>query len=102
MIVMVMYQIGPNNRFDLQYYMQKHIPLVRTLWGSVGLTRLQVLKGLAAPTGEPAAFAYVAVLDFESLDAFKAAAEAHGNDVMRDIANFTDVQPTLQFNEALD
>jgi hypothetical protein len=41
----------------------------------------------------------IALLDFESLDAFKAAAEAHGKEIFADIPNFTNVQPSIQFNE---
>jgi uncharacterized protein (TIGR02118 family) len=102
MIVMVMYRLGPDNKFDLDYYMGKHIPMVRTLWTSFGLKSVQVLKGAPSPTGEAASFAYIAVLAFGSLDEFKAAGRAHGREVMGDVANFTDAQPTLQFNDIVE
>jgi uncharacterized protein (TIGR02118 family) len=99
MIVSVMYQIGSGQKFDLDYYMKTHIPLVGSRWGSAGLKGSQVLRGIGSPSGDPAMYHIIALLDFESLDAFKAAAEAHGKEIFADIPNFTNVQPSIQFNE---
>lgn len=99
MIVSVMYQVGPNQKFDLDYYMKSHIPLVSSLWKSAGLKGAQVMRGTGSPSGDPAPYHIIALLDFESLDAFKAAAAANGKEVFADIPNFTDVQPAIQFNE---
>lgn len=101
MIVTVMYQIGAGQRFDLDYYMRSHIPLVSSLFGPAGLKGAQVLKGTGSPSGGPAPYHVIALLDFESPDAFKAAVDAHGTKVFGDIPKFTDVQPTIQFNDRL-
>lgn len=99
MIVSVMYQVGPQQKFDLDYYMKSHIPLITSLWKSAGLNGAQVMKGIGSPSGDPAAYHVIALLDFESLAAFGAAAAANGKEVFADIPNFTDVQPSIQFNE---
>lgn len=101
MIVSVMYEVGPGQKFDLDYYMKKHMPMVSSLWGPVGLKGAQVLHGIGSPSGDPAGHHIIALLDFESVDAFKAAAEAHGKEVLGDIPNYTNVQPAIQFNEQL-
>jgi uncharacterized protein (TIGR02118 family) len=101
MIVSVLYKVDPGQTFDLDYYMKKHVPLVQTLWGPCGLRGAQVLRGAGSPGGGPAAYHLMALLDFESLDAFKAAAELHGKEVLGDIPNFTNGEPTIQFNESL-
>jgi uncharacterized protein (TIGR02118 family) len=101
MIVSVMYQVGAGQKFDLDYYMKTHVPLVGALWGPAGLKGAQVLQGVGSPSGDPAGYHIIALLDFESLDAFKAAADAHGAEVLGDIPNFTDVQPAIQFNDRL-
>jgi uncharacterized protein (TIGR02118 family) len=101
MIVSVMYQVGPGHKFDLDYYMKTHVPLVGSLMGPAGLKGAQVLHGIGSPSGDPAGYHIIALLEFESLDTFKAAADAHGAAVFGDIPNFTDVQPSLQFNERL-
>jgi uncharacterized protein (TIGR02118 family) len=101
MIVSVMYQVGSGHKFDLDYYMKTHVPLVGSLWGSFGLKEARILQGIGSPSGDPAGFHIIALLDFESLDGFKAAAAAHGKEVLGDIPNFTDVQPAIQFNDRL-
>ena len=52
-----------------------------------------VVAGAAPP------YAVITTLQFESLEAFGKAVQAHGPEVMGDIANFTNVQPVLQFSE---
>jgi uncharacterized protein (TIGR02118 family) len=100
-IVSVMYHVGPGQKFDLDYYMKSHIPMVGKLWGPAGLKGAQVLQGVGSPSGDPASQHIIVLLDFDSVDAFKAAAAAHGKEVFGDIANFTDVQPAIQFNDRL-
>ena len=101
MIVTVMYQVAAGQKFDVDYYMKAHMPLVHRLWDSAGLKGSQVLKGTASPTGEPATYHVMTLLEFESMDAFGAAAQQHGKEVMGDIANFTDGTTILQFNDQL-
>ena len=101
MIVSVMYQVGAGQKFDLDYYMKTHIPMVGSLFGPAGLKGAQVLRGVGSPSGDPATYHVIALLDFESADGFKAAVDAHGAKVFGDIPNFTDVQPAIQFNDRL-
>jgi uncharacterized protein (TIGR02118 family) len=96
-----MYQVGTANTFDLDYYMKTHMPLVGSLWGPMGLKEARVLRGTGSPGGGPAAWHVIALLDFDSLDSFTAAANAHGTAIFADIPNFTDVQPAIQFNDRL-
>lgn len=98
-IVSVTYPASAGSRFDLDYYRDKHIPLVRARWGEHGLTDMQFVHGTAAPGGGPIAFHMVALLTFESAQAFEAAGQAHGREIMSDIPNFTDVKPVVQLNE---
>ncbi len=101
MIISVMYQVGPGQKFDLDYYVETHMPLVESLWKPAGLKGVEILKGISAPGGMAAPFDVIVLMDFESLDAFTAAAAGHGNEILGDIPNFTDVQPTIQFNDRL-
>jgi len=100
MIVSVIYALAPGQTFNLDYYMNSHIPLVGSLLGPCGLKSTQVLHGTGAPGGAAAA-ELIALLEFESLDVFGAAMEKHGAAVLGDIPNFTDAQPSIQFNEKL-
>jgi uncharacterized protein (TIGR02118 family) len=100
MIVSVTYQLQPGQKFDLDYYMKSHIPLVGKLWGPCGLKGVQVLHGTGSPSG-PAPAKLMALLDFASLEAFQGAVKQHGTEVLGDVPNFTDAQPSIQFNEQL-
>lgn len=100
MIVSVIYQLTANEKFDLDYYLKSHVPLVDRLLGPNGLKRAQYLHGIGSPNGAAAA-KLIALLEFDSLAAFGAAMETHGAAIMGDIPNFTDAQPSIQFNEQL-
>jgi len=101
MIVSVLYKVDARGKFDLDYYMATHIPMLRRLWGPVGLSDVRVLKGTGIAGGGAATFSYIALLDFASMAAFEEAAQKHGAEILGDIVNFTDSSPTIQFNEVI-
>jgi uncharacterized protein (TIGR02118 family) len=96
-----MYHVAAGQTFDLDYYLKTHMPMVGRLWGPAGMKSSQVLQGVGTPNGADVAQNIIALLDFESLDAFKAAARAHGKEVLGDVPNFTDAEAVIQFNEQL-
>ncbi len=100
MIVSVTYPKSASSTFDHTYYVEKHVPLVNRYWGHHGLRGVQVLRGTGS-LGGAAAYELIALLDFESEQAFLGAAGAHADDVMGDVPNFTNIQPIVQFNEAV-
>lgn len=97
--ITVLYPKSASSTFDRKYYHETHVPLVGQKWNSMGLKDVSILHGMTGPDGNPPAFEVIAVLKFESMEAFGAAAAAHGSEVLGDIPNFTNVQPVLQFNE---
>lgn len=98
-LVSVMYPTGA--KFDTDYYLKTHMPLVKDRWGPHGLKSAQVLRGAAKPDGSPPDYQTIALLTFGSLDDFKAAGKAHGREVFADIANFTDANAVVQINDIL-
>ncbi|MEO8715077.1 MAG: EthD family reductase [Acetobacteraceae bacterium] len=99
MIVSVLYPAG-GTRFDLDYYMKKHIPLVKSRWEPLGLKKSEVLRCVGAPNGA-GPYQLIALLTFGSMADFQNAAKQHGKEVLGDIPAFTDVEPVMQFNETL-
>nr|WP_294523288.1 EthD family reductase [uncultured Rhodopila sp.] len=93
----MIYQLQPGQKLDVDYYLKTHIPLVQARFGPLGMKGAQVLHGTGSPAG-PAPAILITLLDFESLQAFQTAIETHGAEVMGDVANFTDTQPSIQFN----
>ena len=95
----VMYPHGSDSRFDMDYYTQKHMPLVRDRLGPA-------CKGIAADLGlgggqpgSPPPYMAVGYLLFESVEEFQRAFGPHAQELMADIPNFTNVQPTIQVSE---
>jgi uncharacterized protein (TIGR02118 family) len=98
-LVSVMYPGGAGTKFDMGYYLGHHMPLVRERWTPIGLHEAKVVRGVGTPDGGPAPFQVMALLRFESAEAFQNAAATHGKEIFGDIPKFTDVQPIVQINE---
>ncbi len=96
----VMYPAGEGKKFDLDYYVNKHMPLVKTRFTGMGFVRYEVDKGLAggAP-GSPAPFVSVGHVYFDSTDSLQKAVGAHGKELFADVPNFTNIAPQVQISE---
>ena len=101
-IVSVLYPRTATSHFDYDYYLQSHIPMVKARWSTMGLEQMSLLRGTAALDGSPPGFAMIAELQCTSREAVDEALAAHGAEVLGDIPNFTDVQPTIQISEVLE
>ncbi|GJD49121.1 hypothetical protein OPKNFCMD_1851 [Methylobacterium crusticola] len=99
-LVSVMYPGGADAAaFDLDYYLKRHMPLVRERWSSMGLEKAEVVRASGTPDGSPAPFQVMALLTFRSLEDFKKAGAQHGKEIFGDIPNFFKGQPVVQINE---
>lgn len=91
-LLFVSYEGGAGARFDRDYYVATHLPLVERLWGPAGLRSAQAYF----PASADAAIIAVAVLVFENDDAIGVALGSTGTaEILADLARFTDVAPTL-------
>ncbi len=98
--VNVLYPNMPGVRFDMTYYMDKHIPLVKKLLKPVKVT---VDKGLAGGAPDaPAPFVAIAGLWFNSMEDFQAAFAPASEELLGDIPKYTDIQAVLQISEVLE
>lgn len=86
-------------KFDLNYYMSVHLPIVRTKFGPFGLQKIEVDHGLEKPGGGDSPFFAIGYLYFDSLDNFRKAYASTGLEVIRDISKYTDVIPMIQVAE---
>lgn len=98
--VSVLYPNPENCRFDFDYYCQSHMPMVRDRLGAA-CRGIAVDKGLAGEGGARPAFVAAAHLYFESVDAFAAAFGPHEGEIMADIPNYTNVEPSVLISEVL-
>lgn len=94
----ILYPKSQDGWFDFDYYLNKHMPLTLERQGAA-VKSVLVEKGYAVdmPGVE---FAFVAICSFtyESQQAFEEAFVPHAEELQGDIANYTDIQPIIQFN----
>lgn len=99
--VSVLYPGGDNKNFNMDYYVNKHVPMVSGLLGDaiIGAT---IEKGLGggAPDAPPT---YVAMgnIYFNSLESFQNSFGPHTETIMGDIPNYTNIEPVIQISEVL-
>jgi len=96
-----MYPNGPGRKFDMKYYIDRHMAMVHQLLDPIGLVRTEVDKGIG--TDQPGALApFVAIghLYFNSMEQMQQSMP-HAKEMMPDILNFTDTQPQLQISEIM-
>ena len=97
--VSVLYPNASDARFDMTYYLDRHMPMVRDLLGSA-LKGMNVDQGLAGgQPGAPAPFVAAAHLLFDSVEEFQAVFGQHGDTILTDIPNYTNTQPTVQISQ---
>jgi uncharacterized protein (TIGR02118 family) len=98
--VTVLYPTTPSGKFDLTYYVSKHMKMVKERLAPFGLVGAEVDKGLAGDApGEPAPFVVIASLQFKSLEGFQEGWAAHIQEILSDVPNYTDITPQLQISE---
>jgi uncharacterized protein (TIGR02118 family) len=96
--VSVLYPNSAGNRFDMDYYCTRHLPMVQEKLGTA-CKGVSVDKGLGSPEpGAPAPFVAMGHLLFDSIEDFQAAFGPHAATFMADIPNYTDIQPTIQIS----
>ena len=99
--ISVMYPYNPGSRFDMAYYRDKHMPLVKARMGDA-LKFYTVDKGVSggAP-GSPATYAAAGHLHCDSVEAFQKGFGPHTKEIMGDIPNYTDIAPLIQISEVV-
>lgn len=97
--VSVFYSNTEGSKFDMNYYCNSHIPMVRQKLGAA-CKGASVEQGVAGATpGSPPAFVAMGHLYFDSAEAFQTAFGPHAEAIMADIPNYTDIQPTIQISD---
>jgi len=97
--VTVLYPNREGAKFDMNYYLGKHIPMVKKLLGPA-LKGVVVEQGIGggAP-GSKATYSVVCHLRFDSAEAFQAAFAPHAETVSSDVRNYASIEPVIQMSE---
>jgi len=99
--VSVLYPQTESSKFDMKYYLERHMPMVKEKLGSA-VKNMAVEQGLAGGTpGAPPTYSAMGHLYFDSVEAFQAAFAPHVEAIMADIPNYSNVAPTIQVSDVL-
>ena len=97
--VSVFYPNNQRSKFDMNYYCNTHMPMVRQKLRAA-CKGAAVEQGIAGATpGSQPGFIAIGHIYFESVEAFQTVFGRHAEAIMADIPNYTDIQPTLQMSE---
>ncbi len=88
-------------KFDIDYYIKTHLPMVRQKFGPFGLKKIEVDKGVESPGGGVSPFFVIGYLYFDTLANFQKGFSAVGKEIMADISIYTDVVPVIQIGEVI-
>jgi uncharacterized protein (TIGR02118 family) len=101
--VTILYPNTKGSRFDLAYYVDKHMPLsIELLSKHPGWRGVSVEHGVSG--GAPGSDAtYIALCHFlfDSAESFMAAFTPHAAALQGDVPNYTDVTPVIQISEVV-
>lgn len=101
--ISILYPHTPGSRFDVDYYVDTHMPgSVQLLSAHPGFRGVSVERGVGGATpGSPPTYAATCHFLFDSMDSFVAAFTPHAAQLQGDMPNYTDVQPVIQFGEVM-
>ena len=99
--VSVLYPYVEGGRFDMDYYCNSHLPMVKDKLGEAcqGIAADQGIAG--GMPGSPPTYVAAGHLFFESVEAFQSAFTPHAGEILADIPNYTDAQPLVQISRVL-
>lgn len=101
--ISIFYPNKEGSRFDLDYYVNKHMPMsIDLLSAEAGFKGVSVERGVGggAPGTEASYIAMCHYL-FESVESFLAAYAPHSATLQGDMPNYTDIEAVIQISEVL-
>ena len=100
--VTVLYANKPEGKFDHAYYANQHMKMVSEKLATMGLVKTEVDKGIGgASAGSPPPYVAMGYMVFNSIEDFQKAWAAHGEQFIRDVPNYTNIEPQIQISEIL-
>ncbi len=97
--VTILYPNGEGEKFNMDYYSQKHMPMLASLFGD-SLKLIEIDKGISGRTSdEPIPYLAIGYLYFDTLKDYQDSFGPHAEKIISDIPNYTNIQPIVQISE---
>ncbi|KAL2844882.1 hypothetical protein BJX68DRAFT_269416 [Aspergillus pseudodeflectus] len=101
-VTTILYKVEDDTDFDLEYYLNEHMPLCARVWNKYGMTGWSVTKFDVDPRGGKPVYAVRCDSYWESEEgARKAFNGPESGEVMEDIAKYSKTQPIVLFGKPL-
>ena len=97
--VSVLYSNEEGKSFDMEYYVNRHMPMVQEKLGAAcrGVAAEQGLSG--GEPGSPAPYIAMGHMYFDTVEAFLDSFGPHAQSIGADLQNYTEIQPVIQVSE---
>jgi uncharacterized protein (TIGR02118 family) len=97
--VSIFYPSKPGSHFDVDYYLNSHIPLALGLLGSAVKAVSVEIGTLGGAPGQLPPFTAICAFTCETVQAFTDAFLPNGDILQADIPKYTDIAPVIQVSE---
>jgi len=99
--ITVLYPAKDNVAFDFDFYVRRHVPLIKDILGN-SLHRVEVRRGATANDGSSAP-TYTCVISIWIADwpAYEKAIAARASELIAEVPLFTKVMPVMQIDEVI-
>ncbi len=99
--VSLLYPKEEGKNFDMDYYLNKHAPMVMGLLGDAAKAAT-IESGLSgAAPGSSAPYVAMGNIYFDSVESFNNSFGPNAAQIMGDIPNYTNIEPVIQISEVL-
>lgn len=99
--VSIMYPAGEGKTFNMEYYENKHMPMVAGLLGT-NLVKYTIEKGLASGIpNQPLPYVAIGIFYIRNLAEYQASIAPNRDAVRADIANYTNITPVILVSEVI-
>jgi uncharacterized protein (TIGR02118 family) len=96
--ISILYPNKPGSRFDVEYYLNTHMPMAARLLGDA-VKAITVEIGQPGLGGEPAPFAAICGFTCETTEDFMGAFTSVAGELQGDIPKYTDIEPVIQVSD---